>query len=353
MRARRRRCSPATRAVVVVAAALLLAAGCDAADEDAGPPPTTTTTTTTAITTTEPAPSTTTSTPPVPSCPSFGSFEPRSGRAVLSGEQPLALLVNVQAQASACVDEVAFTFHGGLPAYSVGYRSGPTGNELVTRFEPASGVHPEGHAIYDGPTTMRAKAPSGVVELRRLGDSDRVLSWSIELAERRPFEVVARDEQLVVRLAPATPRETRCTEEGGFTVGYPATWFAELSDPWACGSFHREPFVIRPGTDDVRSSVNVERLDVDAASYLDRLATSSGIARQSRSSATVAGRPATVVDIVTDDQQPVPAGFVYRLYVVDAGPRALLISGDPAPDGPAGAQRRAEVDAIAMDVRQG
>lgn len=283
-------------------------------------------------------------------------------------EPKVALLVNVQVQASACVDEVAFTFLGGLPSFTAGCRDGPFTEDpsdrpmdvagtahLAVRFDPASAfdlASDDAHQHDDGPNAMRPPAPSGIADLQRIGDFEAVLSWVAGVAERRPFEVVTRDDQLVVQLPAPAPRETRCPAEGGgFTVGYPPTWFVELSDRWACRYFHADPFVIYPGTNDIRSSVTVQRSDLDAAGYLARTEGGSGFARLTKTAGEVAGRPATIVDVITDDQGLLPAGFTCREYVVDTGAGALTIQGQWVRDGEATARHRAEVDAIALAVR--
>jgi hypothetical protein len=280
----------------------------------------------------------------------------------------VALLLNLQVQASACVDEVAFTFLGGLPGFTAGYRDGPFTEDpsdrpmdvagtayLAVRFEPASAfdlASDDALQHYDGPTAIRPPAPSGIADLQRIGDFEAVLAWVAGVAERRPFEVVARDEQLVIRMPVPRPRMTACPIDGlPFTVDYPAGWFAELSDRWRCRYFDPEPFTIYPGNDDIRWSVTAQAADVGAGAFLERLEGGRGYAELKKTNGEVAGRPATVIDVTTNDEGMLPAGFQYRMYVVDTGERALTIMGRAAPAGPAVATNRAAVDAIAGAVR--
>jgi hypothetical protein len=297
-------------------------------------------------------------------CPSFGATADASGEAAVTADPAVALLRNVQVQASACVDEVAFSFFGGLPGWSVGYADEPLTEDpsgrpvsvagdgaLVVRFEPASGVdqsQDQPTETYDGPTAMTPPGPSDVREVRRLGDFEAVTSWVLGVDGKRPFEVVARgDEQLVVRLPATTPRVTRCTStDADVTIGYPADWYAELSDRWACRYFDPAPFVVHPATNDFRWAVTVQAADVDAEAVLARMTGE----HPTTSTTTVAGLPATVVDVVSDGSGLLPADYTYRMYVVDTGPRALLLTGAAAPPGSAVDASRTDVDRIASMI---
>lgn len=302
------------------------------------------------------------------SCATFGSTTDASGRAAVTRSPAIALLNNVQVQASGCVDEVSFLFVGGLPGWSVGYRDGPLTEDpsgsvvavagaahLVVRFQPAAGVDLAQHQpiiMYDGPTVMSPPAPSGVAELHRLGDFESVTSWAIGLAGRRPFQAVERGDRLVIRLAAATRRPTRCRlAAAGVSIGYPSEWYGELSDRWACQYFDPAPFVVHPATNDFRWAVTVEAADAPAAQVVARAKT--GTARVASHSTRVGGLAATVLDVTESGQGLLPAGFTYRMYVVDTGPRALTISGAAAPPGSPPAAFHADVDRIAGLVHPG
>ena len=311
------------------------------------------------------APSTTTATRAGAECSRFGGTTDLSGASAVTRAPAIALLRNVQVQTSACVDEVAFSFMGGLPGWSIGYANGPltedpsgrpvsvTGDAaLVVRFEPAAGVdlaQDQPVVTYDGPTAMTPPDPADVVELRRLGDFEAVTSWALGLRDKRPFEVVARDEQLVVRVAAHARRATRCgLPDSGVTVGYPADWYVELSDRWSCQYFDPAPFIVHPATNDFRWAVTVQVADVNAEGVLARMSSE----KLSTRATEVAGAPATVVDVVSDGRGLLPAGYTFRMYVVDIGPRALTISGASSPPGPRVEVNRAAVDRIAAMVKR-
>jgi hypothetical protein len=301
------------------------------------------------------------------SCAAFGATDHVSGAAAVTREPAVALLANVQVQASDCIDEISFLFMGGIPGWSVGYHDGPLtedpsgrpvdmegASRLVVRFEPAAGVdlaQDQPIETYDGPTAMKPPEPSGVTELRRLGDFEAVTSWAIGLPGRRPFEVVTRDEQLVIRLPATSKRTARCTLPGaGLTVGYPGDWFTELSDRWVCSYFDPAPFVVHPATNDFRWAVTVQLADASADEVVAR--SDSGGDDVTSSDATVAGLPATVLDIVSDGTGLLPSGYGFRMYIVDTGSRAVTIMGAAAPPGQI-TDSRAVADRIARLVEAG
>ena len=308
---------------------------------------------------------TTTVAPPTTAaaCPRFGSEGAASGGSV--GAPPGSVLLrNVQVQASACVDEVAFLFWKGTPAWSAGYQEGalaldPSGQpavvagdaHLVIRFEHASGTDQSAtppQPGYDGPTDLSPGAPGGLAQIRRLGDFEGVLTWALGTA-RRPFEVVTRADQVVVRMAALAPRETRCVSPGSAVhVGYPADWYAELSPRWACRYFDPAPFVVLPATDSTTWSVTAAPADAPAATVVARMAAGDSVrSHQAR----VAGVGATVVDVTTTGAGLYPAGWVFRMYVVDTTPTAFVITSRAAPAGAQADRYRAEADRIASMLR--
>jgi hypothetical protein len=310
------------------------------------------------------APTTSTST----SCTAAGSVEDRVGAAVADPGRPTALLSNVQVQTSGCVDEIAFSFIGARrPAWSVGYVDGPFSADpsgrplevagtafLRVRLEPASGVDlsgSEAREIYDGPTAMRPGQPSDVQAVVRLGDFEAVTTWVIGLPGKRPFDVVTRDEQLVVRVSAPRPRVTRCVLAGSpLTLGYPAGWFAELSDRWACQYFDPQPFVVHPSTNDFRWSVTAQVTDAPAATVLSRWGEDDSTVI--RTSTTVAGFAATRLDVTASGNGMLPAGWRFRMYVVDAGPRAVTLTGAPSGDATTIARNAAAIDAMVALVER-
>lgn len=288
-----------------------------------------------------------------PPCPTFGSTEPASGPPP-GGGSLITHLRNVQVQASACVDEVAFLFTGAAPGWSVGFES-ELASSLAVRLEPASGSDRwpgADRAVYDGPSILTPVEPSGVLRVRQVTDTGTVTSWAIELPFRRPFEVVRRDEQLVIRLPVASRRATRCAVPGtDLSVGYPSEWFAELGDRWACRYFDPAPFVVHPATDDFRWSVTVQPADAPAPVVLERMLGTTG--EVVAGPAIVGGLPATVLDVVEGGEGLLPAGFGYRVYVVATSGPALVIMGAASPPGAQVLLDRRATDRIAERVRAG
>ena len=300
-------------------------------------------------------------------CPAFGSAGASSGRPAVE-PSGVVLLRNIQVQASACVDEVSFLFWKGTPTWTAGYQEGslsldPSGQpatvpgaaHLVLRLRRASGVdvsvNPP-HPSYDGPTEMAPGAPSGVVGIRRLGDFEAVATWAVGLADRRPFEVVTRRNQLVLRMASPTPRVTRCTTPGSpVSIGYPSGWFAELSPRWSCRYFDPGPFVAYPATDAMDWAVTAEAADAPAATVVSRLVSPGGTVQPHR--ARVAGLEAMVMDVTTTGQGLYPPGYGYRIYVLPTSPTAFVISSRPSPSGPEAGRSRSAADRIASLVRTG
>jgi hypothetical protein len=338
----------AGRAAIVLVT-LLTAAACSSG---AGPRDATSSTTTS---TTE---ATTTTAAPAP-CTTFGGLDASVGRA-RPVDQSVSLLSNVQVQASDCVDEVAFDFAGGTPGWTVTYVDPPFTLDpsdlpaevpgkafLRVTLRPASGVDlssPEPRQIYDGPTAMTPPAPSEVESVVRLGDFEAVSTWVIGLPEARPFEITQREEQIVVRIAAPAARSVRCDLAGSpLTVGLPAGWYAELSDRWACQYLHPAPFIIHPGTNDFRWLVTAYVADVNAAEVVARMR-ASGDERITTTATTVGRRPATRLDVTASGEGMLPAGWRYRMYVVDTGARATVFLGESAGPGP-----RVEANAGALD----
>lgn len=301
-------------------------------------------------------------------CTSFGATRASSGTSRVTRRPAVALLVNVQVQASACIDEVAFSFRGGTPSWSVRYVRGPLVADpsgrpvsvagtahLVLRFRPAAGVDLSSSRpapTYDGPARFRPAAPSGVAEVRRLGDVEATLTWAIGLNGRRRFRVVTRHrDQLVVRIAASVARAPRCAVPGtAVTAGYPPRWFTELSPRWACRFFGTGPFVVHPASDWTTWAVTVARATTSAATVLAE-ERASGLVTRSRATR-VAGLAATVLDLTTSGRGLYPPGYRYRVYVVATSPRALLVSSTPGPPGARTDADRAGADRLAALLRR-
>ena len=217
------------------------------------------------------------------------------------------------------------------------------------RLEPASGVDlsaDSARPVYDGPTTVRPSRPSGVTEIVRAGDFEAVTTWIVGLPARRPFEVVERDEQLVIRMAADAPRATGCSLAGApLRIGYPGEWYAELSDRWACQYFDPVPFAVYPSTNDFRWQVTVVLADAPAAVVLDRL--DADDSKVITSATRVGGLPATRVDVTETGSGMLPPGWGYRMYVIATDGNALTITGAAAGSGAGIASNARDVDTIA------
>jgi hypothetical protein len=349
-----------------VVSALLVAASLGVLGSCGGSTPSATRPTTTTIaTTTSQAPTTT-----VPACGAFGGTDEVTGPSTVTRTPAIALLRNVQVQASDCVDEVAFLFWGGTPGWRVAYATAPLTEDpsdrpihldgaaaLVVRLEPASGVDlaaDQPDVTYDGPTRVVPVPPSGVVEVQRVGDFEAVTTWAIGLPERRPFEVIARGDALVVRMPAPNRRETRCiVPSTDVTVGAPAGWFVELSDRWACRFFDDAPFEVHPATNDFRWAVTVDLSDLAATEDVARTRSEDADV-QVTPAAAVDGMAVTRIDVTARDGGMLPAGHHFRTYVVDAGARAVSITSASSPPSVAVGESDAEkaTDAFVALVRR-
>lgn len=301
------------------------------------------------------------------SCPRFGSTAGEHGAGKVSSSSQTALLRNVQIQATSCADEVRLLFSGGVPGYSVSYRTGalyadPSGQpvrvggafHLVIRLSPASGVDLTGtmpHITYDGPTTLDPRRPSGVVEMKRLGDFESVLTWAVGVSSREPFGVTARGDQFVIRLSPNRPRNNRCAlSDAPLTAGYPAAWYTELSNRWPCQYFNRVPFSIQPSSDAMPWSVTIERSSHSASKTVAGLRKDSSSVHSSSTS--IAGYSTTVLDVTTSGKAMYPSDYVFRAYVIALRGNALVVQSTPGPPGPPNDRRRADALVIAKLLRR-
>ena len=187
----------AITAIAVAVGALLWSRGDDSSVRTGPTPATEVPAPTTIPPTTPPTPPTTA--PAVRACPTEQvDTNPMSGGP--SGRTEDAVLVNVQIQTSACVDEVAFSFRGA-PDWTVEYQSAPIMLQpqgepvdvdgaafLVVRFDHSDA----GRAGYTGPQQLRAGPLSHVTEVRMTQDFEAVLTWVIGLDARVPFGVEER-----------------------------------------------------------------------------------------------------------------------------------------------------------------
>jgi hypothetical protein len=132
---------------------------------------------------------------------------------------PAIFLTDVQLEADACSDRVAFTFrdHGSaLPGYTVSYEP-----ESTAKVEDASGRHIEvaGTAFlvvrlmnvmtaeisgedvtptYTGPRRIPGDETRFVREVVKTGDFEAVVTWVIGVEGKRPFNATASGSRLVI-----------------------------------------------------------------------------------------------------------------------------------------------------------
>jgi len=113
-----------------------------------------------------------------------------------------------------CADRVTFDFRADLaetPGYRVEYRPAAQAQTedgsgrhiaidgtafLVVRLEPAATADLSGEELeftYTGPRRLPGDGTRYVREVVKTGDFESVLTWTIGLSEKRPFEVVTSD----------------------------------------------------------------------------------------------------------------------------------------------------------------
>lgn len=192
-------------ASVVLCLTLVGLAGCgdDEPDGDLAADDTTSTSESTSTTT---GPSTTTSasepsTTTVAGNQFDGSTSPTSTPA--PPDLTIALLGSVGVGGGDGVDQVSFTFEGGIPGYDVSYVDPPirqdgSGNEvevegtafLSVRFAPASGFDSfeTFEPTYTGPAEVRGDTDV-VTEAVRVGDFEANLTWVIGVNEKVPYRI--------------------------------------------------------------------------------------------------------------------------------------------------------------------
>jgi hypothetical protein len=181
-------------------AVLALAACSGGGGDDAAPASTT-------VATTAPATTPSAATAPTSSCPGFvGSTT------VLTSVGPTApgSLIDAQARANGCLDQVTFTFNGaGIPpGYTVGYEnpdekpfldgdppepiSLPGAAFLVVRITPALSFDPFAEDMartYRGNLSLEYGAHQHLQIVRELPDAQNTVVWVIGLDSLRPFRV--------------------------------------------------------------------------------------------------------------------------------------------------------------------
>jgi hypothetical protein len=290
-----------------------------------------------------------------PTCPALDGADGSAKSGSESAGVPLPL-VNVQVEASDCVDEVSFVFGGGIPGWSVSYQPGPLTLEpsgqpaqmagsafYVIRFQPASNAN----GTYAGSTDVRPTAPSAVGQVLRLQDFEGVMTWAIGFDAQHPFRVVTRDGTVAVQFASvASPRAMTCTNQADHVqYDVPPGWFVETNpDLRPCTEVAAEPFTIIPNSDGPTPyALVVLRPEPPVADTTQVIL--------STRDASVDGRATTVTEAEWTGTGLMPAGYRSYHYSVDwspAGTLVLSVTGSPGPEFDA---RKAGLDALAASVR--
>jgi hypothetical protein len=139
-------------------------------------------------------------------CTFSGATDPAHGAA----DAPTRLLTDVRVGAHGCYERVTFEFKpqtgdaDGPVAWKAGYEPPPItedgsgrtvnmkGSAFLVLHMSASGADltKEGAPdTYTGPTSMEAAGTTRILQVRRTGDFEAVLTWVIGLDRQRPFHV--------------------------------------------------------------------------------------------------------------------------------------------------------------------
>ncbi len=308
---------------------------------------------------TTPAPPTTTS---AVACSPSGATDRQHGTGQLSNPPNSTVLINVQVQASDCVDEVGFSFSGGTPDWTAEYQAGPfsdsprgervavEGNAfLVVQFSHAAGTPELTPGMTSPGRDLHPGSPSGVLEVVRTQDFEGELTWIIGLDARRPFQLIEPTQgQLVVRLPAARSRPMSCTSDPGhFRIDVPNGAFVELSDDFRCRVFGTQPFLV------IRNSDAPVPISVSPGQPWDWSSPpgQTSVARISTRSTTIDGRATTVLEGEYNGVGFSPAGTRFYLYEIQWGPGLVLHIDTIGKPGAEHDANKLAVDAIAASAR--
>jgi hypothetical protein len=248
-------------------------------------------------------------------------------------------LVNVDTQVSDCSDAVVFVF-GATPAWQAAYDG--DGNLVVT-FPAARGPY-FGEPVQRASTMIQPSAPwrAGAVSL--LDPAATTQTWTIATGSRRPFRVDAAEGSLTVEISEVAPIKMSCTNPDlHLALTLPAGWFAEVSPYWTpCQFFGQRPFGLVPDSD-VRTDTVSPGISPTSPSDSDT--------RVSSSETTVDGRPAQVVESVSNGASLFPAGTHFYQYSVDWSPTGWLVLAVHGEPGPVFDADKAGLDAIAATLQ--
>ena len=290
-----------------------------------------------------------------PTCPALDGADGSAKRGSENAGVP-SPLVNVQVEASDCVDEVSFAFLGGIPGWSVSYEPGPltlqpsdqpvataASTFYVIRFQPASNAD----GLYAGSTDIRPTAPTAVGQVLRLQDFEGVMQWAIGFDAQHPFRVVTRDGVVAVQFASvSSPRAMACTNQANHVqYDVPPGWFVETNpDLRPCTEFAAKPFFICTACDGPMPYASVVlRAQLPGTDTSDTV-----IAKQGTR---VDGRAATVTEVEATGSGLFPSGYRTYSYSIDWAPAGTLVLGVTGTPGPEFDARKAGLDAIATSLR--
>ncbi len=133
---------------------------------------------------------TTTTTNPAEGCPFSGTTAPTSGP---THTEVAASLTKVDPRKSTCIDNVQFDFSPGVPAWSVGYQSGPftdsaTGKPVTVPGSHLLVVQFRGvDASYAGPGTINPSGLNYVQQVTLVTEANGVVDWIISLDQQLAY----------------------------------------------------------------------------------------------------------------------------------------------------------------------
>lgn len=122
-------------------------------------------------------------------CPFSGTTSPTSGS---SQTDVAASITHVTPRKNDCIDNIQFSFEPGVPAWTVGYQTGP-----VTSASGQTVGAPGAHLLivefrglatpYDGPTTVTPTSMNYVQQVSLVTQSGGVVEWVISLNQQLQY----------------------------------------------------------------------------------------------------------------------------------------------------------------------
>ncbi len=126
-------------------------------------------------------------------------------------------------------------------------------------------------------------------------------------------------------------RESCTSPDYGFSLKYPAGWYAELSFPgWQCSLFDPSPFTVAPDTEVPPVAVLVSVAEFPFNSSVAQYTDPSYSELVSTNDLTVDGHHAVAVEIMTTQEVLMPVGTMRYAVLVEWGERTLVIETNSA-----------------------